>query len=280
MDVTTADAAIAAADLCLLLHYVEGYTWAPFAQKLFTVGFWVKDTITGVHCLAARNAGSDRTVAMEYTVNAADTWEYKTVTFPASPSAGTWDYTTGIGIWLAFLLAAGSDWQAAAGTWQAGNGFATSSIVNSVSSTSNNFKLWGVTMGLGTTVAPFWPRSFGEELALCQRYCVVLGQLSNFEFLPAAGYCTSTTTADYMLAYPVEMRATPTATYAGPTDFDVVSAGTTIQTTALATSVLQNSTRKVTGVKATVAAGLTTGQGALLRTRNGGTALITISADL
>jgi hypothetical protein len=225
LDVTTADAAIAAGDLCAITQRIEGYAWAPFAQKVLTVGFWVKDTITGVHAVSLINAGSDRSCVMEYTVSVADTWEYKTVTFPASPSSGTWDYTTGIGAYLSFTLAAGSVYQTTAGAWQTTTDFyGTSAIVNSLSSTANNFKLWGVTMGLGTTVAPFWPRSFGEELALCQRYYT-----KTFPYATAPAQNAGVTNAlEYWAQvagiaqsgirweFPVTMRAVPTLTYYNP----------------------------------------------------------------
>jgi hypothetical protein len=170
LDVTTADASIAAGDACYLRQPIEGYLWEPFAQKQFTVGFWVKDTITGVHCVSARNFGGDRSCVIEYTINVADTWEYKTVTFPASPSAGTWNYDTEVGLVLNWVLSIGSTYQTTPGTWQTGSFFGTANQVNATNSTANNFKLWGVTMGLGSAVAPYWPRPFSEELRRCLRY--------------------------------------------------------------------------------------------------------------
>jgi hypothetical protein len=208
LDVTTADAALAAGDACFLRHAIEGHAFLPFAQKQFTVGFWVKDTATGVHCIAARNAADTQACVMEYTVDAADTWEYKAVTFPASgvvSVANGWDLTNGIGLMLELALSAGTTYQTTPGAWQAGFFVGTASMVNSTSSTSNSFKLWGVTMGLGTTVAPFWPRSFGEEQALCQRYCYVAAarpiHLANGVSYPRGG----------VVAFPVPMRTAPTA---------------------------------------------------------------------
>lgn len=221
LDVTTADAAVAAGDLCALTQRIEGYVWAPFAQQVLTVGFWVKDTITGTHCVALHNGAQDRSCVMEYTVSVADTWEYKTVTFPASPSAGTWDYTTGIGAYLWFPLIAGSTYQTTAGAWQAAERYATAAMVNSVSSTANNFKLWGVTLGLGTTVAPFWPRSFGEELACCQRYAYVLPAGITSAYL---GGMPLTSQATGRVSLPADMRTAPTLSH------NVATLGTTAPT--------------------------------------------------
>jgi hypothetical protein len=217
---TTADVAIAAGDVISIQHTIEGYNWRPYTQQQFTVGFWVYATATGTYCVAARNSGLDRSCNIEYTVNASDTWEYKTVTFPASPSAGTWNYTNGAGLYLSWVLAAGSTYQATTGSWSTSSAVASAAQVNAVSTIGHDFVLWGVTMGLGTTVAPFWPRSFGEELALCQRYFwksfpygTAPAQASG-----ATGYLTyrarigGVAVEAVHLRFPVTMRATPTLT--------------------------------------------------------------------
>lgn len=278
LDVTTADAAIAAGDICAISQRIEGYAWAPFAQKQLTVGFWVKDTITGSHAVSLINAGADRSCVMEYTVSVADTWEYKTLTFPASPSTGTWDYTTGIGAYLSFTLAAGSVYQTTAGAWQSTTDFyGTAATVNSLSSNANNFKLWGVTLGLGTTVAPFWPRSYGEELALCQRYYEQIGEgVTNSLF--GMGAALSATTGYGLLAH-APKRAIPTVAVNAATNFAITtnaggsflecsavtfSAGTTVGTTWLSTH----------------ASGTVAGDAITLRAHNTDNAVITVSADL
>lgn len=170
IDCTTADASIASSDATALLQKVEGYNFLEIAQKAFTVGFWVKATKVGTHCVGFRNSVNDRSYVSEYTINTTDTWEYKTITVSASPSAGTWDYTNGIGLLATFTLAAGSTFQTTADTWQTGNYFATANQVNACDSTSNNFFITGVQIVKGAVDTDFKRRSFAEELILCQRY--------------------------------------------------------------------------------------------------------------
>ena len=170
VDCTTVDAAIAAGDYTFIDHRVEGYNWLPLAQRAVTISFWVKGTKTGIHCVSLLNSGSDRSCVKEYTINTTDTWEKKTLTFPASPSAGTWDYTTGIGIIIRLALATGSTFQTTADAYQTGNFFATANQVNATDSTSNNFRLCGVQLEAGSVATEFEQRAFPEELALCQRY--------------------------------------------------------------------------------------------------------------
>lgn len=151
---------------------IEGYNWANLAQKVFTVSFWVKATKVGTYCVAARNGGLDRSCVKEYTINSSDTWEYKSVTFPASPSDGTWNYTNGNGLYVTWVLAAGPTITGSANVWQSGNIAATSNQVNGVDSTSNDFRITGVMMNEGYEALPFrlFGGDFQGELASCQRY--------------------------------------------------------------------------------------------------------------
>jgi hypothetical protein len=170
-DCTTADASIAAGDVVAFTHRVEGYNWLPLAQREITLSFWAKATKTGTYCVALRNSATDRSCVQEYTISVTDTWEKKTVTFPASPSAGTWDYTTGIGIDVGFCLAAGSTFHAsAAGAWETGNFLATANQVNGVDDTANNFRLTGVQLELGNVATEFEYCSIQDAVLRCQRY--------------------------------------------------------------------------------------------------------------
>ena len=72
--VTTADASIAAGDYYLVSQAVEGYNARDFIGRTFTLSFWVRSAKTGVHCVAFRNSGLNRSFIAEYTVTAANTW--------------------------------------------------------------------------------------------------------------------------------------------------------------------------------------------------------------
>lgn len=170
IDCTTVDASIAAGDYVAIQQRIEGYNFLPLAQKTITISFWVKATKTGIHCVSLQNSGADRSYVAEYTINSSDTWEYKTVTFSASPSAGTWDYTNGIGLKVIFTLAAGSTFQTTANSWQTGNYFATSNQVNACDNTANNFRICGVQLEVGSIATPFEQKTFHRELQDCQRY--------------------------------------------------------------------------------------------------------------
>lgn len=170
VDCTTADASIAAGEYCDIRQKIEGYNFLPLAQKTITFSFWVKATKTGTYCVFLSNSVPDRSYIAEYTVNVTDTWEFKTVTVTASPSAGTWDYTNGVGLNIGFALATGSTFQTTANSWQTGSFNGTSNQVNACDSTSNNFRICGVQLEVGSVATSFEQRTFQQELLLCQRY--------------------------------------------------------------------------------------------------------------
>ena len=170
IDCTTLASSIGATERIGILQIIEGYNWLPLAQKEITLSFWVKATKAGTYCISLQNAASDRTIVKEYAINASNTWEYKTITFPASPSVGTWDYTTGAGLQIIWTLAAGTNFQGTPGIWSTSNLISTSSQVNGVDSTANDFRLCGVQLEFGSVATAFEQRSIQHELGLCQRY--------------------------------------------------------------------------------------------------------------
>lgn len=220
VDCTTVDSSIAATDHCIIAQHIEGYNFLPLAQRAIVLSFWVKGTKTGTHCVSARNGGSDRSYVGEYTISVSDTWEKKTVTMSASPSAGTWDYTTGKGLTLCFVLAVGSTLQTSAGSWQTGDFFGTANQVNACDNTANNFRITGVQLESGTSATDFEQRSFQQELILCQRYfeksysvTVAPGTITTVSYV---GGRSSGANLVVVITFKVPKRTTPTTTYYSP----------------------------------------------------------------
>lgn len=205
--VTTADASVAAGDVAAVTQRIEGFVWRNFAQRALVLSFWVKSAKTGTHCVSIRNSGGDRSYVGTYTVNAANTWEKKTVTFSASPSAGTWDYTTGIGASLDFCLMAGSTYQTTAGAWQTGNYLATSAQANVLDTNANAFFIAGVQLEVGSVATDFEIRPYPVELAMCRRYCQIVYGTS----YSAVGQAIAADTAYCPIRLTTSMRTTPTS---------------------------------------------------------------------
>ena len=170
IDCQTIDSSISATKYCVIEQRIEGYNFLPIAQKPLTLSFWVKATKIGIHCAYIKNSGADRTYVAEFTVNASDTWEFKTINFPATPSAGTWNYVNGIGLSIGFTLACGSNLQTTAGAWQNNGAIGSANQTNACDNVANNFRLCGVQLESGSVATDFENRSLNREIALCQRY--------------------------------------------------------------------------------------------------------------
>jgi len=214
--VTTADATIAAGDTCFISQRIEGYNVRDLIGRTFTLRFRVRSSKTGVHCIAFRNSGLNRSYVAEYTVSAANTWESKTITLTGGLiTAGTWDWTNGTGLEVCFVLAAGSTFQTTAGAWQTGNFLDTANQVNCLDSNTNIFAITGVQLEIGSVATPFEHRFYVVEFDLCRRYYRQF--TDNFVgYAPAAGLYGGRHTP---LVPP--MRATPTVTNNGVTGTNV-----------------------------------------------------------
>ena len=174
LTVTTADTSIAASDLYYLGHSVEGFNTADLSlgtadAKSFTLSFWVRSSIAGTYAVRFANSAANRSYVAQYTINAANTFEYKTITV-AGDTSGTWLTDNSLGLNILWALGAGSTWETTAGSWTAGNFVSTSAATEWVSTSGATFYITGVQLEPGSTATPFERRSYGQELALCQRY--------------------------------------------------------------------------------------------------------------
>ena len=201
--VTTADAAIAAGDSSYDRHWIEGYDARNFIGNTFTVSFWMRSAKTGIHCVALKNTGTDRTYVAEVTVLAANTWEKKSFTVTGGlPTAGTWNWTNGQGLALDFVRAAGTTFHTTAGAWNTGNFLSTASQVNCLDTIGNIYAITGIQLERGAAATPFEHRSFAVELSMMQRYFWIGG-------FGWSGVCISATNGSIAGTFPVTMRAAP-----------------------------------------------------------------------
>ena len=202
VDCTTADASITATKSAGIQYRIEGFNFAPFVGRTVTLSFWVKATKIGIYCIAFRNTGPDRAYVTEYTINVANTWEKKTITFIINPSGGTWNYTNSVGISIFWVISAGSNFYTTKDAWQTGNYFCTSNQVNGVDSTDNNFWLSQVQFELGSAATPFEYEQFGTTLRRCQRYFE-----KNYDTTTAPGTSSNLAGAMCALAFTVANAA-------------------------------------------------------------------------
>ena len=165
---------VAASDYFAVVQYIEGYNVSDLAfgsasASTITLSFWVRSSLTGTFGGALRNSGASRSRAFAYTISAANTWEYKTVTI-AGDTTGTWLTTNGIGLYVAFGLGVGSTYSGTAGAWAGANYLSATGATSVVGTNGATFYITGVQLEAGSVATPFERRSYGQELQLCLRY--------------------------------------------------------------------------------------------------------------
>ena len=174
LTVTTADSSIAAGDVYYMCQAIEGFNvadlgWGSASAQTITLSFWVRSSIAGTYSGALRNNAVNRAYAFSYTINAANTFEYKTVTITGDTS-GTWTTDNSCGIFVDWDLGSGTNFNGTANAWSAGNFLRNSSGTNWIGTNGATFYITGVQLEAGTVASPFERRDYGRELIMCQRY--------------------------------------------------------------------------------------------------------------
>ncbi len=165
-------------------------------------GFWVRATITGTYCIAFRNNGPERSYVAEFSINSADTWEFKRVALTIDTGAvGTWDFINGYGLIIDWALACGATGQTTKDQWVTGDFIATANQVNGVAS-ANDFRIRDGQLELGGQPTEFEFMPIDKIISLCERYYE-----TSYDFNVAPGTASSNGAKRFRLS------ALPSATY-------------------------------------------------------------------
>jgi len=204
---------------------IEGFNvgdlgWGTANAQSVTVSFWVRSSLTGSFGGDIANNAFNRSYPFGYTINTANTWEYKTVTIPGD-TTGTWLTTTSGGISLTFGLGYGASLSGTANAWNAGTAYMPTGAVSVVGTSGATWYVTGVQLEAGTTASPFEYRPFTTEVQLCQRYFCKSSSLNvvatNGAVYNTAGMFSTGAVSAYSanagyvqwIAFPVTMRTEP-----------------------------------------------------------------------
>jgi len=270
---------VGSGELFIIGQSVEGFNisdlgWGTANAKTVTLSFQVYSSLTGTFGGSVLNGGQSRSYPFTYTVSSANTWTTISLTIPGD-TAGTWatDNTTGLKIYWG--LGVGSTYSGTAGSWASASYFSATGATSVVGTNGATFYITGVQLEVGSSATGFEYRQYGQELALCQRYCQTVGGAQIYEEL-GYGFNCSTTAANLLYNAPVTMRTVPSLTSSGNWQLSNGAAGFSASGLVIVSS--ENGLSRFS-VGAT-ASGLTSGAPIRLETANSLTSLIVFSAEL
>ncbi len=269
--VSTPETALAADEMIRIENRMEGQNLQHLKKgtssaEAVTLSFWIKGSETGTYIVNLHDTDNTRTIAASYTINAANTWEYKNITF-AGDTTGALDNDNSQSLSLYWYLGAGTNWTSGTlGTsWAA---FTKANVAagqtDILTTSSATWQITGVQLEVGETATPFEHRSYGDELARCQRYYYKIQADTQFDSFCVA-HCDTTTNANGTLSFPTTMRISPTAIETTGTagHYQVRTAQTSFGNSVVPTFI--RATKNIAYLQFKVASGLTIGNAATLR---------------
>jgi hypothetical protein len=231
MNCTTADGSPAVGDIVRVEQRIEAQDIQQIRKgtssaKAVTVSFWAKSPNTGIHIVELEDRDNSRYCSQSYTISSANTWEEFALTFPAD-TTGVLNDDNGESLRVNFYLGAGATWTGGGSlgtTWHTTANTRAVGQVNvagAIHSSNNYWQVTGVQLELGSTATPFEHRSYGEELARCQRYYYMHIEGNTLGF--ATGYYHNTTDLGFYTHFPVSMHSAPSLSYVGGTAYFLMS---------------------------------------------------------
>ena len=174
IDVTTASGTLSSGNYALVRTKFEGQNlqhllYGTSSAKPLTLSFWVKSPKTGTHVVQLTHSDAGYYNSITYTINSADTWEHKSVTFVGYQTTA-FDNDRENSLQVYWWLMRYDEGTLTENTWHNTSANQASGQVNTMDNTSNNFYLTGVQLELGQNATEFEHRPIDEEFHRCLRY--------------------------------------------------------------------------------------------------------------
>jgi hypothetical protein len=172
-----------------------------------TISFWVRSSVSQRFYMYIRCVdGTTKSYTFPFDT-IANTWVKVEQTIPGD-STLTVNNDNGQGLLIRFVVHYGTTYTGSGATnnvWRVTGSDYTQDMSTSFALTAGaTFDVTGLQLEAGKNATEFEHRSYGEELALCQRYYNRVGSGNLFH-----GRMNGTTIADYSYFYPVTMRIAP-----------------------------------------------------------------------
>ena len=212
LDCTTADTSIDASEFIGLQYRPEGQDLQRFMKgtsdaKEYALSFYVKGNASATYAVELFDFDNSRQVSKTFSVTTS--WTRVEITYPAD-TTGAFGDDNEASMMINIFIHAGSNFTSGTlnQTWASStNANRAVGISSFFDSTDRTFFITGVQLEVGSVATEFEHRSFGEELALCQRYYEESTFPANFRMMD-----TTDTHAQVVVYFKVEKRASATIT--------------------------------------------------------------------
>ena len=219
LDVTTADTSLSSAQRVFPHQIIEAQNcqilqYGTSEAKPITLSFYVKSNVTGTYTVLFYNSDASKHQSATYTIDSANTWEQKKITIQGDTASGFND-DTGAGLEISWWLAAGSAYTSGTlgtGSWQSETAAnkVSSSNVNIMSSTDNEWFLTGCQLEVGQNATSFEHEPFERTFLKCSRYFQKYYSGNEYTIFLNGGIDNASGDAYLQGALRTQMRATPT----------------------------------------------------------------------
>ena len=232
INTTTAEAGVASASGTQYATYVQQIEAQNLTHigngtssaKTLTFSFYVKSNVTGTFCVSFyKPDNTTRLLSLPYTINSANTWERKTLSLPADTSGGGINDDNGQGLGVYFILARKTGYSGTTSTsWinYTDTGWANTCTASIFENVNDHIFITGCQLEVDNTgsgvATDFEHRSFAQELALCERYCLTL--CTGQQYIGTCMLYNSLTHTAAMV-WKTTMRAAPTMVANSGTDY-------------------------------------------------------------
>lgn len=287
--ITTARSTSATSDHFVISTRLEGQDLQRFKKgtsdaETMTLSFYAKASQATTITVELSDADNSRVAAKDF--NITTSWARYSYTYPAD-TTGAFDDDNALSLYVFFWLAAGTDFTSGTdpdGTWISSTGNTSRRVHAAVGTTfadtlNAEFYLTGLQLEVGT-LTDFEHRSYGDELARCQRYYFRINEGVNYQRF-ALGSCANSNNAQTTITLPVTMRTTPSVDTTGTAgDYAFFEAGIVHTLTSLPSINTSGSNAESVNVTCTSTGNFAAGNAGEFLSNNDTSVFFALSAEL